>query len=125
MRSQKWASKKDVVLFALQASYFMLLSDLDQFRGYVGQHLDAVVGDQHIVLDPDTAPTREIGAWLDGEDHACGDLFVLRVNIGPPSRNPRILVHLDAETVAGAMAERLAQTARRQRVARRRVDVEP
>jgi hypothetical protein len=43
---------------------------------------------------------------------------------GRRARDPRILVHLDAEAVARPMTERLAEAVAGQRVARRRVDVE-
>ena len=57
----------------------------------------ARVRHQHIVFDPDAAPAREVCARLDREDHAGRDRLVARVDVGPPPRDPRILVHFDAE----------------------------
>ena len=47
-----------------------------------------------------------------------------RIDVRPPSRDPRLFVNLDAKAMARAVAERLAQSRARQRVARRRVDRE-
>ena len=51
-------------------------SDLQQVGRHVGQHLDAVVRHQHVVLDPNAAPAGEIRAGLDREDHPGRDRFV-------------------------------------------------
>ena len=82
-------------------------------RWDVCQHFDPVRRHQHVVFDPHAAPSREIGARLDGEDHSRLDRFIWRrrrVAGRLSSRsNPRRFVNLHAQAVARAVPERLGQ----------------
>ena len=53
------------------------------------------------------------------------DAFRFAGGFGPPPRDARLLVHFDAQAVAGSVAERLGEAVAAERVSRRGVDVEP
>src|SRR5204863_9964239 len=90
------------------------ISNLHQIHAGVGQHLDARLCDEHIVLDAHAAQAANIGAGLDRKHHAGRDGRVRRI-FGAPPADPRLLVHVDAQAVAGPMTERLAEPARLER----------
>src|SRR5262249_55666594 len=90
----------------------------------IREHLDPRVGDQHIVLDADAAPTGDVCAGLNRENHAGRDGFVPRVDVRTPPCDARILVHFDAEPVSGPVPERLVETVQRHRLPGRPVDLE-
>src|SRR3954453_3996371 len=73
----------------------------DKVLGCSGQGLRAVGPNDDRVLDADTAHAGQVHAGLDGHDIAADDATRGR------TRNPRVLVNLDAHTVTGAMAEQI------------------
>src|ERR1700722_16005671 len=100
-------------------------SDLHEFRCGLRQHLDSGVGHEHIVLNSHASPARKIRSRLDRKHHAHGHGFFLRVAAGPASRDPGILMDLDSEAMASAVAKGLPETPPRQLIASGRIDVEP
>src|SRR5437762_5148790 len=102
-------------------------SDLDQLPCRPGQHFHTTLGHEHIVFDPHTAPARQVGAGLDGEDHAGGHRFVrdFIVELWTPLRDARVLVYFNPESVAGPMTERVAEASLGQRVACGPIDLKP
>src|SRR5581483_9052551 len=89
--------------------------------------LDAIVRHEHIVFDAHAAPARKVSAGLDREDHA-GRYVVVRIGIAFLARyrasDARLLMDFDAQTVAGSVAERVAESPGGESVARRQVDCE-
>ena len=63
------------------------------------------VGHEHIVLDPHAADALDVYARLDREHHPGLKHEVRLARQGPP--NPRLLVHLEPESVPGAVPERV------------------
>src|SRR5260370_33359082 len=73
--------------------------------------------DDDVVFDPHPAPTRDVDPWLDGEHHP--DLeHRLRARV-----ERRVLVRLEAEPVAGAVEEPIAQPGGLDDLSRRRVHI--
>ena len=60
-----------------------------------GERLRAVLGDKHIIFDPDADAGRIIKARLDGENHARLQNFVVAAH------DVGVLMHVKAEPVAG------------------------
>src|SRR5687768_6019251 len=81
------------------------LADRDQVMRKGGEHASATVLEKHVILDAHSAPSRPVDARLDGNDGV-----VWKRCFGRP-RQPRRLMHLDADPVTEAMAERIAETA--------------
>src|SRR5437762_2115938 len=102
----------------------MKSSQCHELRRGVGEHVDAALGHEHIVFDAHAAEAWQIRARFDGEHHAGGDGRVAAL-VGPAAADARIFVHLDAEAVAGAVPERVAEAAAFERAPGGGVDVEP
>src|SRR5712692_7305464 len=59
------------------------------------ENLDTALGDEDVVFDSYAAPAWQIGARLDGEDHAGRYRFIFLIHISPPAGDPRIFVYFD------------------------------
>src|SRR5262249_34652057 len=74
-----------------------------QFPGDACQHLTAVGGDEHVVLDPYAAPVGQVDPRLDGDDHAS-------LENGRRARfHHRRLVDLQADAVSQAVVKKRAE----------------
>src|SRR5215204_6249363 len=91
----------------------------DQVFAIPGKDLRLLVADDHQILDPDPAEAGEVDAGLDGDDVADRDRAAGLL------REPRVLVDEQADTVAEAVPERLAEAGRVDAVACRRVHPRP
>src|SRR5439155_16098597 len=76
-------------------------------------------GHQHIVFDAYAAESWNVRARLNGEDHAGGEGN--RRHIRARLADARLFVNVEAETVAGAVTERITKPAVTQQIARRRI----
>jgi hypothetical protein len=99
--------------------------DFAKLRRHVRQQLYARVGHEHIVFNPDAAPIRKIRARLNREHHAGSHELVSYIDVGAPTDDPGIFVHVDPEAVAGTVSERLAHPRLRETFARRAIDRKP
>jgi len=99
--------------------------DFAKLRGHVRQQFYARVGHEHIVFNPDAAPIWKIRARLNREHHAGSQELMSNVNVWAPADNPGIFVHVDAQTVTGAVAEGISHPGLRQTIARSAVDSKP
>src|SRR5438270_6391942 len=89
-----------------------LSADLEQLLRERGQELGSVLADDGQVLDPAAADAFEVDTRLDRDD-------VARLErVGRLGREPRRFVHLEAHSVAEAVAEVLAEAGVRDRLAR-------
>ena len=75
---------------------------------HVGQPHGSRCRQRRVILDPRAAPVGEIRARFDREHHARLQWF--SGQLGPELRDPGPFVHFQSKTVAGAVAERLAQS---------------
>src|SRR5581483_7041833 len=80
-----------------------------------GQVLEAVLGDDDVVLDADAEPALDVDPRLDGDDVA------RRQRVVRLGREPRRLVDVEAETVPEPVAELALEVARVDDAARERV----
>ena len=79
-------------------------ADLEQVLPEAGQVLDPVRGDDDVVLDADAELALDVDARLDGDDVSrLEDVARLR-------GQPRLLVDVETEAVAEAVAERARRT---------------
>src|SRR5262245_10672845 len=85
----------------------------------MGEQLTPVLGHEHVVFDADATEAGQIGTGFDGEDHVWGecDWRQIRSRLA----DARLFVHLEAETVAGAMTEGIAEAAAAQHLTRCRI----
>src|SRR3954452_13619052 len=90
-------SRSSVMPFfrSLVVATAVVLLDLDQLAGGLGERVGAARADQHGVLDADPASTREVDAGLDGHRYAVGESIRRR-----PGHEERRLVDLQADPVA-------------------------
>src|SRR5574340_1002405 len=89
--------------------------DLDQLLGKGRQQFDALVAYDRQILDPDAARTLQVDPRLDRDDVAGGE------DVGRLRGQSRRLVHLEADTVAEAVAELLAEPGLGDRLPREQV----
>src|SRR5438477_6533569 len=83
-----------------------------KFFGRCAEHLGSPVGQQHQILDPHAAFTRNVHAGFNTEYHA-GSQLVSATSAG----NPGWLVDLESNAVAQPVAKRLAEACGRDVVA--------
>src|SRR5207302_7466990 len=83
------------------------------------EQLAAALGHQHIVFDAYAAESWNVRARLNGEDHAGGEGD--RRHIRARLADARLFVNIEAESVAGAVTERITKPAAAQQIARRRI----
>src|SRR3954470_8934026 len=97
---QRTPSRSSVMPFlrSLVVATAMVLLDLDQVAGGMGQRVGAARADEHGVLDADPAPTRQVDTRLDGHGHALDES-----SRGRARHHERQLVDLQADTVSQPM----------------------
>ena len=117
---------RDVSIQIIQASpprYQLSRADQDRQHAifellrHVGEHFVSGAGDQHIVLDPHTAPSRHINARLDGDNHSRPQLGFLA------DGQPRRFVNLQTRAVPQAMTKCLAEASSSDDLSRDAVDL--
>jgi hypothetical protein len=99
--------------------------DFAKLRRHVRQQFHARVGHEHIVFNPDAAPIWKICTRLDRKHHAGSYELMARIDVGTPTDDSRVFVHVDTQAVASAVSERLAHSGPRQAIAGRAIDRKP
>jgi hypothetical protein len=75
---------------------------------HICEDVASALDDKHVIFDPDSPEPLDIRAGLDGKHHPRHDRIIGQ---GPRQlRDPRILMHFEAETVAGPMPKASASS---------------